>query len=517
MLSSTRVINKAGLVYLLLFLLASFSGWVYFWATELNGIGLKTDSIAYLWGAENISNGQGFVVFDAFSNIRYMTHWPPLYSVLIAIPIYFFGISAEVSAIWLGIFSTGITFFLLGLLLYRFTNQSFFYTFFGFILLAFSPIFWLTYLYAMSEPVFIVLVLATTYFFDKYWKTEKIQILVLAGIFLGGSLLTRYAALYLVFVIFAYMFFDSRYPFRERIKRIFILSLPSFMPILAWSLRNYFVKQTVTNRSINLQPILSAEIENFLVQVNIWFAPIIKYGRIHLTLLPVLIFIGVILVAIMIHLSQRTRELPTRNSIFYFLVFCLVSYIAFIIFSRLFIDPAIPLHEDRIFFPVYFHLLLVFVYGFSRVSGLTKILLGRWSSFFSILFGLVILIIFLWSSISPTHGTILASRYNGFGLNNTGFKTNDLVVFLTKMKHTDAIYFTDNVEKLYFALKKPANIMMGTLFQNSSEFTLLQNGYTVVVVLFRGMNAEERKEFIDAEILFDHEDGSVISFPQYYP
>jgi 4-amino-4-deoxy-L-arabinose transferase-like glycosyltransferase len=513
---SYQIINSK-FIYLLLFLLAILSGWIYFWATELNGIGLKTDSIAYLWGAENISKGQGFVVFDAFANIRHITHWPPLYSALIAIPIYIFGISAEASAIWLGIFLTFSTFFLLGLLLHRFTNQSFFYTIFGLVLLAFSPIFWQTYLYAMSEPLFIVLVLATIYFFYEYWTTGKTQALIWTGIFLGVGLLARYAALYLVFVIFVYVLFESKHSFRETIKKLFILGLPSFMPVLAWSLRNYFVKQTFTNRSINLEPLLSAEIENFLVQANSWFAPIIKYGRIALTLLPVLFFVGVILVAIMIHLSQRTRELPPRNSIFYFLVFCLGSYSAFIIFSRLFVDSAIPIHEDRIFFPVYFHLLLIFVYGFSRVSGLTKILVGKRSSFFSTSFALLILSIFLWSSISPMRGTLFSSRYNGFGLNNSGFKTNSLAMFLMEIEGKEAIYFTDNVEKLYFVLKKPANIMFGSLFQNSSEFRLLQKDYTVVVVLFRGMNADERKELLNAEILFDNKDGSVVSFPQHHP
>jgi hypothetical protein len=54
-------------------------------ATESYGVGVRTDSVAYLWGAENLAKGLGLGRLNGLGELKPMTHWPPFYPLVLAV------------------------------------------------------------------------------------------------------------------------------------------------------------------------------------------------------------------------------------------------------------------------------------------------------------------------------------------------------------------------------------------------------------------------------------------------
>ena len=57
---------------------------VYLQASKPYGIGINSDSIAYIRAAENLLQGNGLGRVSGLGSFKPMTHWPPLYSLLLA-------------------------------------------------------------------------------------------------------------------------------------------------------------------------------------------------------------------------------------------------------------------------------------------------------------------------------------------------------------------------------------------------------------------------------------------------
>jgi hypothetical protein len=54
-------------------------------ATSSHGVGVRTDSVAYLWGAENLAKGLGLGRLNGLGELKPMTHWPPFYPLLLTL------------------------------------------------------------------------------------------------------------------------------------------------------------------------------------------------------------------------------------------------------------------------------------------------------------------------------------------------------------------------------------------------------------------------------------------------
>ncbi len=99
----------------------------FLWATETYGVGIRTDSVAYLWSSENLAKGIGLGRLDGAGNFRPYTHWPPLYPILLTIP-RLMGFDGMESARWLGALCITLLIVVTGLAVSRLTDHSPFYT-----------------------------------------------------------------------------------------------------------------------------------------------------------------------------------------------------------------------------------------------------------------------------------------------------------------------------------------------------------------------------------------------------
>ena len=91
-----------------------------------------------------------------------------------------------------------------------------------------------------SENVFAALLPAALWCFVRYFKTQKINMLLGAGLILGLATLTRPFALLIVPMWLVLLFLESRARIRLRIFAIFMLLAGFLVVTVPWSIRNYY-------------------------------------------------------------------------------------------------------------------------------------------------------------------------------------------------------------------------------------------------------------------------------------
>ena len=77
------MLSKRGLFLATGILLCFIAAFLYFYATPY-GVGLTNDSAAYLGGARSISAGLGYARISGDKLPRLITHFPPMYSLVIS-------------------------------------------------------------------------------------------------------------------------------------------------------------------------------------------------------------------------------------------------------------------------------------------------------------------------------------------------------------------------------------------------------------------------------------------------
>src|SRR5687768_2652563 len=94
------------------------SGMILLLAATRWGVGLITDSLTFVEAARNLAKGQGLATMTENGVLEPMTHWPPLYSFLIAVP-GMFGIDPLVAARWINAALFAVTIVLIGAIVRR--------------------------------------------------------------------------------------------------------------------------------------------------------------------------------------------------------------------------------------------------------------------------------------------------------------------------------------------------------------------------------------------------------------
>ena len=91
-----KVVNRLGLALLLLLSVSGAAAILY---AVPHAIGGTWDSVVYIGVARNLANGTGFYLAHS-RPLRPLTHWAPLYPLILATPAYF-GIDPVNSAKWI--------------------------------------------------------------------------------------------------------------------------------------------------------------------------------------------------------------------------------------------------------------------------------------------------------------------------------------------------------------------------------------------------------------------------------
>jgi hypothetical protein len=303
--------------------------------------------------------GKGISRMAADVGFKPVTHFPPLYPLSLA-AFNLTGMEMGAAARWL---NTGLMAAVVGLAAFALQRerQTPWISILGAALLAFSPITLDVFAWAMSEPLFIVLVLLSLAYASAYLRTDNPRALFAAGLWAAGSYLTRYSGLALIGAIGVIVIVNPGRSHKSRWKDVFLYSVGALTPVAIWLGRNILLAGSATNRQLAWHPISITQLKRWFHMLFTWLLPF-KFTHVEL-----LFTIGVVTLILTGFLFYQTRyrfrpllgylkRLPDNPLRLLSGWFALV-YAVFTMASISLFDASTPL-DIRITLPMYVTLLL---------------------------------------------------------------------------------------------------------------------------------------------------------------
>lgn len=364
--ASERLFGWLKINYDILLLIAlGMVGSLLLWMNTPWGIGVGYDSVFYLSAAENFLDGLGLSRIDGFQNVVYLTHYPPLYPLVLAAARYLTASeSIAVMARALSVLSFGLLIILIGITVRTFTVSKAAAILSALFALS-SPFLLDVHLMAMSEPLFLVLLILMLLTLSQYLNGSEYVWLVISGAIGALVLLTRYVGLTAITTgVIAILIFGPG-KMGRRIKDGLIFSFMAIFSILIWYARNYILTGTTTNRTFTFHPPTSERLLSGLVTIYAWMLP----SGIPAGIRP--IAIGVIIIGGLFLLvfggyhfwKRRYNEAVIASAWKFFIIsgLFIFIYISSTLLSLTFFDASTKLN-NRILSPVYFiGILMLFI------------------------------------------------------------------------------------------------------------------------------------------------------------
>ncbi|HEX9090926.1 MAG TPA: glycosyltransferase family 39 protein, partial [Anaerolineales bacterium] len=234
------------------------------------GMGLVNDSATYIEGASNIIKGGGYVRISGGGEIKPITHFPPLFSLLLA-GLGLVGVDLLQAARWMITILFGIAIYLVGLSVFKISRSPWF-ALFGAFLLAISDVHLGVYSFALSEPLFIALMLSAFLCLAEAFDRDHWVWPMLAGILLSLAYLTRYAGVSLFITSLLVLLVI---PHREKLKRVGILLAGALPPVLIWHAYSLLASGagSVGNRQFAWHPPSGSTLFEGMKNLLTWIAP----------------------------------------------------------------------------------------------------------------------------------------------------------------------------------------------------------------------------------------------------
>ena len=369
--------------FLTLFLFA-MTGTILLLQATPEGLGLSDDSIAYIAGARSMLAGNGYREAWLASNGP-VTHFPPGFSSVLAF-IGLFGLDPLSGARFVNALLFGLNALLLGILAWRMTpSLSAGLVLAGLFIMSAEML--QVHAVAMSEPLFIFLLLLSLWAFDLYFEFPPSSLgrgiagewwwLITCGALTGMAYLTRYAGLALLATYIAAICI-LRTSWHKRLTSMGIF-LAGFLPwALGWAIRNWLVAENTTNRALAWHPITCEnlkvgrfEVSQFLIPVEAWRREIFKQP--YLIEIIVALVLGAVLIWTLAkawhYLSQPRPTMPlekgrqqSREVISFTVGLFIFAYLASIIASMTWFDAATKF-KLRILAPAYVGLFILLIYA----------------------------------------------------------------------------------------------------------------------------------------------------------
>ncbi|HNT23765.1 MAG TPA: glycosyltransferase family 39 protein [Anaerolineales bacterium] len=443
---------KHKLFLLALLIVAGIGVWA-IWYSSPYGFGLVNDSATYVEGATNLLAGNGYVRTSGGGELKPITHFPPLFSLLLAA----LGMAGfdllEGGRLAISLLF-GIDIVLVGLSVYKISGSQLF-ALLGALLLAASDVHLGVYAMLMSEPLFLTLLLATCLALAKSFEHQHWGWPLLTGILLSLTILTRYAGASLLIPIlltFTLLKMEGRPPIPGRISlranplwAVALLLAGMLLPLLAWMGYNLRLSQasSLGNRQFNWHPIPLATLLEGIKNLLTWLAPddLLAAHRLWgwlFSLLALIVVPGILawLGWVIWHQWRgRPAVQPSTGSLALAFVLAahILTYLGFLILSISLFDATTPLN-DRILAVAYVPEMILFASGLAWLwQALGKQEAAKW---ILALFCAGLVLASLWDGATAVHDL----RLEGRGFAHQGWQESPAIQTVRDLPTTTIIY-----------------------------------------------------------------------------
>ena len=415
------------------------------WSTAEHGIGVRSDSVEYVWAAETLAQGIGLGRLSGEGAFKPLIEFPPLYSTSLAI-FEWIGVGAWEGARWLAAVFFAANIVLIGLVVLRLTSSRIFsLSAAGFALMA--PAVFEVNLWAMTEAPYVTFVLLGFLLLDDFFRVGHTRRLVWAGVFLGLAFLTRYVGATALAAAGLVLLVQPGKPWLQKIKEGALLAAVAGLPMALWLIRNLIVGGSATNKIINYHPITAQKWKVFTSTLANWLAPLQNFFLIGKRKLIIFISSGLGAWLFYRHSESGKVEPSQANWLGWLFIAYIPLYLFLVFFSVMFTGAAIPL-DDRMMYPVYtmlivgFFTLLFFIwkrsYAAAPMFGLVSLILSA-----------VIIFTLADGYAAKTLALATESRERGKGYALTQLAERDVVQAFLRYPD-DYLIYTDNVHQLYY-------------------------------------------------------------------
>ena len=288
-------------------------------AATRHGAGTGSDSAVYVSGGQNIARGDGFVWRVGPERARPITHFPPLYSLALALfeipPVSIVG-GALTGARILGVVFFSLSVFLAGWLLFRSTG-SWAAGLLGSLTILVTADSISIFSSVMSEGLFLALMLITVLAGSWYARRPSwTRLLAFAAL---ASLLpmTKYAGLSATAAVSVAVFLPREVPRRVRLMHLVVYLMASLSIVALWAWWTGTATGVPLHRSFGMNAVRLDLVKETIQLLPSWVVPIEVMRRVTDPLrLRFLALIAVLLatLAVAIVYFVHRREAPTKHS-----------------------------------------------------------------------------------------------------------------------------------------------------------------------------------------------------------
>lgn len=344
---------------LVLFLLAAIGVVVLLIATRF-GIGISPDSVTYIDAARSLSHGNGLSALSAAGELRPLTHYPPLYSSLLAL-IGAGGAELPAAARWLNAILFGAIIFLTGFMTRKCARASLWLPLLVACLTLMAPDLAGIHSFALTEPLFIFLTMTGLLCLARYVENRQYGFLIASSLTIALAFLTRYVGVVSVFAgVIALTVFSDR-SIRRRLIDVLAFGAITCAPMALWAVRNQRLAEHATDRQLVFHPVKSQQLLAGLSTVSSWL--LLGKVRVSVRAVVFLIEVGAAL-AFVIYLwrkrerTQTASRGDTTTPLPHILIVFVVCYAAFLVFTASFID-ADTVFDGRSLAPIHVAMLVM--------------------------------------------------------------------------------------------------------------------------------------------------------------
>lgn len=426
--------QKMFLFWAALAVIAALGGFLFSYATP-DGLALVNDSVGYINGAQNLADGRGYVRNSGGDELKPITNFPPLYSLVLSVLLRS-GLQPFEAAWWLGFILYLVNLVLVGLLGWQVTGSRGFGAAAAAVFGALEPFFRFQ-LAAMSEPVFFLTHFLGLLAAGRYFQTRKTRWIVLAGVLASLSYLTRYiGAALLISVGLAVLVFIPGWRQRLRAAAWFVVGA---VPGLAvWTLRNVNTTGSAANRQMEFHSIPQAKIQEGIETFWGWLLP----DRLRLVeraypLLAVLLVVAAgVLLGWAVWLvwkgfSQTSRPGKTQPALVWLQAIYPLVYLAVLTMTLMFLDASVN-YEARILAPPFFSVVLLIIAAAAALWR-QKLLVMRWVGAAGLL---VMLLVFA----TDLRETVNEFHRGGQGFADPAWTARESIAMLRELPEAQTVY-----------------------------------------------------------------------------